>query len=149
MFPVDNTKIKRSWDISFSNYIEIKWRMWVLYSSKAALNYSSLYRSMHFWCHDTTLKKILSIKKLNLTWNKQTNFKKLGLLPRVFQIMWKGRRDGKFAWGGFSIGRWESKKKWFWSFEPLSKLKMTFCKYWTLIKIKISMTRVSVQRVWR
>ena len=45
---------------------------------------------MHFFCHDTTLKKILSIEKLNLTWNKQTNFNKLGLLLRVFQIVLTG-----------------------------------------------------------
>ena len=58
--------------------------MWVSYSFKAALDYSSLYRSMHFLCHDATLKKIFLIKALNLTWNKQANFNKLGPLPTVF-----------------------------------------------------------------
>ena len=29
---------------------------------------------MHFLCQDTTLKKKLSIEKLNLIWNKQTTF---------------------------------------------------------------------------
>lgn len=32
---------------------------------------------MYFWCHDTLLEKIFSIEKLDLTWNKQTNFYKL------------------------------------------------------------------------
>ena len=36
---------------------------------------------MHFLCHGTTLKKILSIKKLNLTWNKQTTLINLVLCP--------------------------------------------------------------------
>ena len=35
-------------------------------------------------------KKILLIEKLNLIWNKQTNFKKPGPLPRVFQILLRG-----------------------------------------------------------
>ena len=26
-----------------------------------------LYKSIYFWCHDTTLKKVFSIEKLNLT----------------------------------------------------------------------------------
>ena len=33
---------------------------------KAALDYSSLSRLMHFWCRDTTLKNIFSVEKLNL-----------------------------------------------------------------------------------
>ena len=49
---------------------------------------------MDFLCHGTTLKKILSIEKLNLTWNKQTNFNKRGPLPRVFQIVLRGRGMG-------------------------------------------------------
>ena len=44
-------------------------------------------------------------------------------------------------WGNFLIGRWDS-QEWFWSFEHFWKLKTTFCKYWTSIKIKISMACV-------
>ena len=42
----------------------------------------------------------------------------------------------------FFIGWWESEGEWIWSFQPFLKLKTTCCKYWTLIKIKISMTCV-------
>ena len=96
---------------------------------------------MHFWCHDTTLKKILSVEKLNLTCNKQTNFNKLSPLSRVFQVVIRGRGDGKFAWGdlGGATGWWESDREWFWSLEWFSNLNTTFCKYWALIKIEISM----------
>ena len=52
----------------------MKWGLWISYSFKTALDYCSLYRSMHFWCYDITLKKILSIEKLSLTWNKQTHY---------------------------------------------------------------------------
>ena len=48
--------------------------MQVSHNFKAALDYSSPYRSIYFWCHDTTLKNIFSIEKLKLTWNKQINF---------------------------------------------------------------------------
>ena len=98
---------------------------------------------MHFLCHDTTLKKILSIKKLNLIWNKQTHFNKLGSLPRVFQIVLTGRGMRNLPGKGGSTGWQESNKKWFWPLELFLKLKTTFCKYWTLIKIKISMTCMS------
>ena len=40
----------------------------------------------------------------------------------------------------FFIGWLESEEEWIWTFEPFSNLKTTFCKYWTSIKIKISMT---------
>ena len=50
------------------------------------------------------LCKILPIEKLNLTWNKQTSLNKLGSLPRVFQIVVRGRRNGKFAWKIFLLG---------------------------------------------
>ena len=126
----------------FLNYIKIKWDTWVSYSLKAVLDYSSLYRSMHFWCHGTTLTKMLLIEKLNLIWNKQTNFNKLGPFSSVFHIVVRGRGDGEFTWGDFSTGWWESDKEWFWPLEPFSKLSTTFCKYWTLIKIKISMACV-------
>ena len=43
----------------------------------------------------------MSIEKLNLTWNKQPIFKKLGPLSIDFQIALRGRGDGKFALGGF------------------------------------------------
>ena len=36
--------------------------------------------------------------------------------------------------------RWRQSGKWFWWFEPFSKLKAAFYEYWTLLKIKISMT---------
>ena len=39
--------------------------------------------------------------------------------------------------------RWWEPEKWFWWFEPFSKLKASFCEYWTSIKIKISTTWVS------
>ena len=47
-----------------------------------------------------------------------------------------------FARGNFFIGRWEPEEVWFWPFQPFSKLKTTFCKYWISIKIKISLTFV-------
>ena len=50
------------------------------------------------------------------------------------------RGIGNFAGGIFFIEWWESDKKWFWTFETFSKLKTRFCKYWTSIKIKTSMT---------
>ena len=56
--------MKRGWDIPFFNYIKTKQSTWVSYNFKAALNYSSLYRSIHFWCHDATLKKIFSTEKV-------------------------------------------------------------------------------------
>ena len=59
---------------------------------------------MHFLCQDTTLKKMLSIEKLNLIWNKQTNFNKLGPLPRVFQIVLRGREMGNLSGGIFLSG---------------------------------------------
>ena len=53
--------------------------MWVSYHFKAVLDYGSLYKSIYFWFDDTTLQKIFSINKTNLTWNKQKqkNFNKL------------------------------------------------------------------------
>ena len=44
--------------------------------SGSFLDYSSFYRSVYFWCHDTTLKKVFLIENLHLTWSKQTNFNK-------------------------------------------------------------------------
>ena len=66
---------------------------------------------MHFLCHDTTVKKILLIEKVNLTWNKQANFNKPGPLPRVFQIVLRGRGMGNVPGGYFSIGWWLSDKE--------------------------------------
>ena len=137
---MDNTKIRRGWDILFLNYFKIKISMWVSYSFKAAFFYISLSRSMHFWCHDSTLKKIFSKEKLNLTLNKQTNFHKLGPLSWVFQIVLRGWWMGNLSGGNFSIGWWEYYKEWIWPLKPFSKLKATFCKYQTLITIKISMS---------
>ena len=67
---------------------------------------------------------------------------KMGPLPRVFQIVLRGRGMGNLPRGNFSVGWWESGKEWFLPLKPFSKLKTTFCKYWTLIKIKISKTCV-------
>ena len=138
----DNTKIRRGFDISFFNYIKIKWSTWVSYSFKVDFDCSSLYRSMYFWCDDTTLKKVFSREKLNLTRNKQTNFNKLGPVSRVFQVTLRGGGKGYLSGENFSIGWWEFYKDWFWSLKPFSKLKATFCKYWTLMKIKIGMSCV-------
>ena len=68
-----------------------------------------------------------------------TNFKKLGSLPKVFQIVLRGRGMGKLP-GGFFYQVVGSDTEWFWRLEPFSKLKTAFCKYWTLIKMKISIT---------
>ena len=88
-------------------------------------------------------EKILAVEKLNLAWNKQTNFSKFVPLPRVFQFnMLMSRGTGKFIWGDFSVVWLESGKECFSSFKPFLKSKTTFCNYWTLIKIKISMTCV-------
>ena len=127
---------------SFFNYIKTKWSAWVWYSLKAALNYSSLDRSMYFWCHDTNLKKILSTETFNLTWSKQANFNSLDPLPRVFQIVLRNMKDGKFVWGGFFYRVVEIWQGVILPLKPFSKLKTTFSKYWTLINIKISMTCV-------
>ena len=61
---------------------------------------------MHFWCHDTTLKKMFLVEKSNLTWNKQTNFSKLGLLSRVFQIALRGKGMGNLPGEFFLLGDW-------------------------------------------
>ena len=42
-----------------------------------------------------------------------------------FNIIWKN---------DFLHKSWESGKDWFWPFEPIWKLKTTFCKYWTSIQ---------------
>ena len=55
--------------------------MYVSYNFKTALDYSSIYRSIHFWYHDTTLEKIFSKEKLNLTRNKQIKANQLYPLP--------------------------------------------------------------------
>ena len=57
---------------------------------------------------------------------------------RVFQIVLRGGM-GNFDGGGLFI-RWWEPEEWFWPFDPFSEQKTTFCKYLTLIKIKISMT---------
>ena len=48
-------------------------------------------------------EKIIVNRKLNLTWKMQTNFSKPGPLSKVFQIVVRGRGDGKFAWGIFLL----------------------------------------------
>ena len=54
-------------------------------------------------------KKILSTEKLSVTWNKQTNFNKLGPLPRVFQIVLRDRVMGNLPGGFFYqvVGIWQ------------------------------------------
>ena len=42
----------------------------------------------------------------------------------------------------FFVGWWAFEDEWFWPFESFSKLKTAFCKYWTLIKINVSLTFV-------
>ena len=47
--------------------------------------------------------------------------------------------------GDFFIGWWNSEEKCIWPFEPFSKLKTPFCKYWTSTNIKISMTSTGLE----
>ena len=49
---------------------------------------------------------------------------------------------GNFTGRRFFISWYESDQERFWPFEPFPELKATICKYWTSIKIKISMTCV-------
>ena len=72
------------------------------------------------------LEKVLSIEKLNLTWNKQIN--KLGPLPRVFQVVLRGRRDGNLPEGFFYwlVGIWQGVIL---TTRTFFKPKTTFCKY--------------------
>ena len=63
---------------------------------------------------------------------------------RVFQILLRsgGGRSKKFRWGVFFywvVGIWGRVNFTIWTF---SRVKTTFCKYWTSIKIKITMTWV-------
>ena len=116
--------------------------MQVLYNFKGSLDYSSLYRSVLFSCHDTTRKKIFSIEKLNLTWNKHTNFNKLGPLYWIFQIALSDRGGLVNLHGGILLSGDENLTSDFDHSNLIPKLKTTFCKYWTLIQIKISMTCV-------
>ena len=53
----------------------------------------------------------------------------------------RGERNGKFYWGiiCWAVGIWVRMSL---TIEPFSKVKTTFCNYWTSIKIKISMTCV-------
>ena len=52
---------------------------------------------------------LLSTEKLNLIWNKQRNFNKLGPLRRIFQIELTGRRMGNLPGGFFYqvVGIWQ------------------------------------------
>ena len=63
-------------------------------------------------------------------------------VSKVFKSVkeWGGERETLL--GDFCVGWWEPEEEWFWPFKPFSKLKTTFCKYWTLIKIKISLACV-------
>ena len=45
-------------------------------------------------------KKKLLIEKLSLIWNNHANFNKPGPLPRVFQIVLRGRGMGNLPGGG-------------------------------------------------
>ena len=48
-----------------------------------------------------------------------------------------------FAGGNFFVSWWEFDQEWFRPSQPLLKLKITLCKYWAPIKIKMSITCVS------
>ena len=124
--------MKRGWDIHIFNH-KMKWSPWVSYSFKAALHDFSLCTSMHFWCHGIILKKILSIEKLSLTWNKQTHCSKLGPLSRIFQIVWRQR----LVWD-FSIEWWESDKQWFLTIGTFPELKQHPVNIEHLLKSKLS-----------
>ena len=50
-----------------------------------------------------------------------------------------------FGRGIFFIGGWERDKEWLRSFKTFLMLNTTFCKYWTSIKIKIS---IGICRAW-
>ena len=52
----------------------------------------------------------------------------------------KGWGGGEILPGGYFLGQWEPEEEWFWPFKLFSKAQKIFCKYWTLIKIKSSMT---------
>ena len=75
----------------------------------------------------------------------------LGVETQPFQVTFEPKIKGggrwvgigNFAGGDFFTGWWDSEEEWFWRFEPFSKLKTAFCKYWTSTEIKISVTFVS------
>ena len=56
---------------------------------------------------------------------------------------WGLRESAVLLGGDFFTGWREPEYEGFWQFEPFSKLKATFCEYWTSVKIKINMTCVS------
>ena len=117
-----NTKMKRNWGIHFFNNINIKWSTWVSYSFKAALDYSSLYRSMILWYYP---EKLLSIEKLNLTWHTFTKLNKLGPLPKVFQIVLR-RRGWEICLRTFDFGMrlfYQVEQMWFWPLKLFFKTK--------------------------
>lgn len=62
----------------------------------------------------------------------------------LFFFFW-GRTEMEyyFYWG------WGSDEEWFWPFHPFTftLLKTTFCKYWILIRMKISMTCVYIMNM--
>lgn len=67
------------------------------------------------------------------------NFYKKSPLFRIFLIALRGTENVKCFWGwNFFIHSWESGKEWFCPFKLFSKLKASFSKYWTWIKIKCS-----------
>ena len=49
-------------------------------------------------------------------------------------------RDGKVCCGDFFIRWWNPEEEWFWPFEPFSRQKTIFCKFWTSAKIKSRIT---------
>ena len=128
LFSIDIIKIKEAGTLLFSIILRKNDTHEFHIVLKPALDYNLLYRSIHFWCHDTTLKIISSIEKVNLTWNKQTNFKKLDLLSRDFQIASRDRGYGKFAWVIFLLGCGNRRRSDFEQSIYFSKLKTAFCK---------------------
>ena len=72
---------------------------------------------------------------------KKTN-SKIMQVSKVFKSVKEWGAERETLLGDFCVGWWEPEEEWFWPIKPFSKLKTTFCKYWTLIKIKISLACV-------
>ena len=87
--------------------------------------------------------RVFYATRFQVYWNPTHN---VGLLVLWFDIT-KTHKQKHSNWvfqivlcsgGNFFSGWWETKEEWSGPFQPFSKLKTTFCKYWTLIKIKNS-----------
>ena len=78
-----------------------------------------LQRFVHQWYIFFSEKLIRTFRSFKF-FHQQTSF-----FRTSFNIIWKN---------DFLHKSWESGKDWFWPFEPIWKLKTTFCKYWTSIQ---------------